>query len=175
MRVVQPYTHVDERVREALLAAFPANAKFNGLGFVDVADADTAYWQLLHSLWAEGETFCIVEHDVIVREDTIGELAACPDEWCAFEILIYNGIPWAGLGCMKFGSTLIEQVPDLLDAISTLSDHSHPRKHWCRLDAWIQNHLHAFGHKQHVHRPPLEHVRAPGQPAGPSHAACRGA
>jgi hypothetical protein len=129
---------------------------------VDVSGSDDAYWTLLHRLWGRGKTICIVEHDVIVRPDSLRELEECPSDWCSFQVP-YVGRLYAGLSCAKFSAALIARYPDALERISELSDDEHPQKHWCRIDSWLQGYvLHPGGETMCVHTPPLEHIRENG-------------
>jgi hypothetical protein len=159
--VIAPYTRQRPEVVKALATRV--------VEFCDVSGSDDAYWTLLDRLWGEGETFCVVEHDVIARPDALDQLANCSSSWCAFEVP-YVGITYAGLSCAKFSSELIARYPDALNAISELSDKEHPAKHWCRLDSWLQGYvLHPGGEHMCVHGPPLEHVRDEDGDSSPSH------
>jgi hypothetical protein len=157
VRLVQPYA----RLRPEVVRALSGQA----VEFRDVSGSDDAYWTLLRDLWAKGETFCIVEHDVVVRPDSLAELAACPSPWCAFEVPYLDRL-YAGLACTRFSADLLARYPDALGTISELSDEDHPPKHWCRLDSWLQGYvLHPGGETMCVHGPPLEHVRDGTAPA----------
>ena len=136
----------------------------------NVAGGDSAYWGLFDSLWNTGETFCVVEHDVVVRSDTLNELDECPSDWCSF-LVPYVGVEYAGLGCAKFTADLIARVPDALARVAeNEGDEHHPPKHWCRLDAWLQGVLESAGETKCVHGPPLEHLRVQdGEEIMPTH------
>lgn len=155
MRVVIPYAPtLDHHVVIAV----------NGAGRVpepvNVSDSDEAYWELFNDLWAKGETFCVVEHDIVVRHDTLREIEECPSDWCSF-LVPYVGLEYAGLACAKFSADLIARVPDAIAQVAeTPGDEHHPPKHWCRLDAWLQGVLEVAGETKCVHGPPLEHLRA---------------
>jgi hypothetical protein len=125
----------------------------------DVSESDRAYYDLLSDAWDGAEGFAIVEHDIVVRSDTLDELANCPHDWCAFA---YQYGHWGlqyGLGCVKFSTDLIARCPDAMDRVGVLSDERHPRRHWCRLDAWLQGVvLPSMGETPHGHGPPLVHL-----------------
>lgn len=153
MKVLFPFTKRPWQVLQALHCAAPGYEMF------DVSGDDTAYWWLLHELWWKGESFVVVEHDVIVRPDSISELEQCPQPWCAFEVKYGDGST-PGLGCAKFTAEAIAAAPDAMAKVATMSDDEHPPMHWCRLDWWLQHKvLPGFGLTQHRHGPPLEHVR----------------
>ena len=107
--------------------------------------AINAYPLLLRSAWRRGDTFVVVEHDVVVSADAIGELLDCPEPWCAHgyyypkrDTFIY------GLGCVKFDEVLLAQTHDLVDDFGRL--------HWQQLDDAVQRILQARGYRQHRHR-----------------------
>lgn len=131
MRVVVPFTTIAPGVFEALALT----------GYVfelrDVSGSDSAYCDLLEELWAEGETFTIVEHDIIVRPDTPLELDTCPSPWCGFSVPYFNGVH-PGMGCVKFGAELMARAPFAVADAGAMSDDRHPARHWCRLDASLQ-------------------------------------
>lgn len=163
MRVIVAYTEVAPGVLEALdSTGWPYE-------LADVSEADDSYWSLLAGLWAGGETFVIVEHDVIVRPDTMAELAACGSVWCGHKTPYIHG-DYAGMGCSKFGADMLRAVPDALDQVAVMTDSAHAAKHWCRVDAWLQSHvLPRAGFSQHLHEPSLGHYRPYSGPAKPSH------
>lgn len=93
-----------------------------GTIFVDVSGGDTAYWEALRDIWAVGEDFAIIEHDVICRPDTGPEFDHCPELWCSFQ---YDPIchpecreAWANqLGCTRFRAEIMAKCPDALTSI----------------------------------------------------------
>lgn len=134
-----------------------------------VGGSDDAYWGLLRKLWLERETFCIVEHDVVLRGNTLAELEACESPWCAFPVPYMDG-EYAGLACVKFDAFLIASAPQALDDVALMENAQHPRKHWCMVDAWLQGSvLPRTRLSRHVHQPALRHVRPDGLSPWPSH------
>lgn len=67
---------VHPATREAL-ARFAPHAEYH-----DVSASEDAYWELLASVWADGEGFVVVEHDVVVDADTLPAFDACPEPRC---------------------------------------------------------------------------------------------
>ena len=153
MRVVVPFVHIAPGVAEALDATgHPWEA-------IDVSGSDFNYWTLLSDLWSRKACLILVEHDVIVRPDTLAELEACPRPWCAFTVP-YLGGEYPGLGCVKFDASIIAAIPDALDQVGTMSNASHPPKHYCSMDHFLQRVvLPQTGMAQHVHLPALGHYR----------------
>lgn len=163
MKVIVPYTEIAPGVAEALWETGEMWEK------IDVSRSDEDYFGLMATLWAVGETFVIVEHDVIVRPDTISELENCPDEWCGFSVPYIKG-NYHGLACVKFTDKLIRKIPDAFAQIAPMDEEEHPPKHWCRLDARLQGKvLPRTGVRRHPHEPPLGHFRQDGIQPYPSH------
>lgn len=168
MTVALPYTRLRPEVCQPL-----AEAGYD-VSFYDVSGSDDAYWALLQRLWSRGQTFSIVEHDIIVRPDSLDELAGCPSPWCSFEVPFVGswGDTYAGLGCAKFSASLIARAPEALARVAEIpGDDVHPAKHWCRVDAWLAAVLQVAGETKCVHGPPLEHLRDHGA-ATPAHGCC---
>lgn len=163
MNVVLPWTQDHPEVYKALRAAVKSFRN----PYVGRSDRD--YFWTLSELWEGGEPFVIVEHDVIVRPNSINELEQCPWPWCAFAVRYGDGST-PGLGCAKFTAEVMRAAPDALDRVARMSDDEHPPMHWCRLDWWLQHMvLPGYGFTQHVHGPPLEHLRDYDGKVLPSH------
>ena len=155
MKIVCPYTEIEKRTRDGLdSTTYPWEERW-------VGESLTAYWDLLSGLWKAGETFVIVEHDIVIHPDTIDDLLDCDAPWCAATYPYLDGM-YPGLGCMKFDEKLMARLPDLLDQVATFNYPGHGPKHYCTLDAAIQRNLWSSGlwacvnHKSvgHMHRWP---------------------
>jgi hypothetical protein len=121
----------------------------------------------LNGLWSEGESFIVVEHDIVVRADTLEELENCPCEWCSFGAP-YLGHVYHGLGCVKFSDTLISRHPKAMEQVAAFPpDEKHPSKHYCTLDAYLQRTL--LGEYMHCHEEVLGHVRPYNGAPWPNH------
>jgi hypothetical protein len=152
MQVVVPYTRVHDEVVEAL------EATGHPYEMVDVSENESSYYELLRAKWAAGETFIIVEHDIIVMRTTFTELEQCPEPWCIVPHRYLGWMHW-GLGCVKFTDRLICAVPTAMEEVGSLEDEKHPPKHWCRLDCWLQQRvLPRYGFHSHNHEFALEHL-----------------
>lgn len=124
--------------------------------------SDWSYWELLRDLWADGRSFIIVEHDIVVNETTLDELRVCDHDWCAMPFPYRGNTHAYSLACAKFSSALIARHPDLMEAVGQMSDSKHPPGHWCRLDAWIYAELMGRGESRHDHTraKPVGHIGA---------------
>src|SRR5674476_221247 len=151
VRVVVPYTNLRPETVAALEAT---NTAYDAIKM----DDDQAYWRLLADLWTKGETFILVEQDIIINPGTIASLDTCPSSWCAFGYGYCGLENYYGLGCVKFGGDLMAAVPDLMDQVALMHDEGHPPKHWCRLDAWMSVVFAASGQTRCAHVPPVGHL-----------------
>lgn len=157
MKVICPYTALHPRVASALdHSGWPWKA-------IDVSHSDTTYARLFGVLWATGETFALVEHDIVIRPGVLDELAACDEQWCAFSYS-YQSSEHYGLGCVKFSADLLCTYPDAVAETWLEVSNVHPRGHWCNLDDRLSRVLTARCVTQHQHGPPVEHLHT-----APSH------
>lgn len=124
-----------------------------------VGSSERDYFDLLADAWATGETFCVVEHDIVVNPDSLDELYGCPHDWCAFPYRYGTCERYYGLGCVKFSADLIARCPDAMTRVGVMSDPTHEKRHWCRLDSWLQYViLPNFGEQMHRHDTPVGHL-----------------
>jgi hypothetical protein len=119
---------------------------------------DTGYGQLIVDLWAAGEGFVMVEHDVAPWMGAIEQLADCPNDWCQFRYPKHGGSLTRGLGCTKFSDRLVAGYPGLSVDWSATD--------WRVLDgavgAAVADALKAEDPDRHplcTHEPPVAHVR----------------
>lgn len=160
MKVIVPYTRLCKETKKALdRTRYVYETVF-------VGNSDTDYFDLLSDLWSEGETFAIVEHDIVIHKTALSELENCDSPWCAFPVY-YFATTHVGLGCVKFSSPFIKRFPNAMDQVAEMCDGTHPKKHWCRLDAWLQQRV-LPSSERHVHPTVLGHVRS-GNIIRPSH------
>ena len=107
----------------------------------DVSGSDDAYFELLRSWWVSTEEDVVtLEHDIEPRPELIQELLDCHRPWCA-ALYDFEQRHLYGLGLTKFNRRIRAAVPDLFEQIALLENDKHPRKHWCTLDAHMQNTL----------------------------------
>jgi hypothetical protein len=142
---------------------------------------DTDYYGLLSGLWAEGRTFVIVEHDIIVWPGAVRALLACEEPWCAYPYKI-GGHYSPGFGCVKFEGEFtyahrnaIEMVGD--PTCPYFSSQGNPR-HWSGLDSRLGLVLSVLSGRgwPHLHQPAVTHLnRIHWQPGTPMPDTYRGA
>jgi len=148
LRVLVPFTkrHPD------IEAAAPAHAEW-----VDVSEDGFAYWRLLCEWWARGETFMVLEHDVICRPEILEHFESCPEPWCLhpYDDMCHWGCmeKWANsLGCIRFDASLMRAVPD---AASSVED---PKlRIWTDACNGLGNNLRDAGFTHHWHFPAVYH------------------
>lgn len=126
--------------------------------WVDVSQSDFAYYAALASWWDRGETFMVLEHDVICRPDVVAELDACPEPWClyGYEEICHPGCMEAwrnALGCTRYRKELIAAVPDALMSIPP------DNWDWHNVCDGLGDNLRAAGYTHHWHEPWVSHHR----------------
>jgi hypothetical protein len=166
MRVICPYTRLATETKASLDASgYPWEA-------VDVSGSSTAYADLLDGLWAKGETFCLVEHDMVPRDDTLKALDDCPEGWCGF--VYRHPVPTAttpyqelaGLGCTRFRSELMARFPDMMTrSHANYARDGWNRRYWANCDERIYLELTRLAVPRHEHGPAITHLHtsSPGQ------------
>lgn len=147
MQIVVPYATnpylVGRGLRPEVRALLDGRAEF-----VDVSASNYEYFGLLERLWADRESFCVVEQDNLPTEAALDGLEVCSQPWC---LCPYwhgaNGLLDYGLGCTRFRSEVMESVPDLfaraLERTGT--------RHWSGMDLALAATLHERGYRQHIH------------------------
>lgn len=165
MRVVVPTAGPENHLAPVEAALTAASVPYD---VYDVGEADDSYWTLLGALWAGGDGFIVVEHDILVLPETIPELESCPEPWCCAPYPYLGGRGTIiGLGCTKFSAEITTAVPDAVIRAGQMVD-SHPARHWCRLDSRIQRALVDSGYHAHFEHTAVDHLNQ----RGPSHG-CR--
>ena len=159
MLLVCPYEPQVHPLTASSLKAHVPSAEYRKIG-----TDRTGYWQMLTHLWAQGESFILVEHDVEIHGSVFPEFLNCWRPWCVFP---YSGPPILGgglgapferaLGCTRFRSDLLREHPQLISSIGL--DWRRPEEHrdWRGLDARIASALDQAGEVPHVHSPPVRH------------------
>lgn len=138
-------------VHPATAAAAPPDAVW-----IDVSQSNVSYYAAMLDIWERGETFAVLEHDIVCRPDVIQAFEDCPEPWCCFGYsdICHPGCmeAWANmLGCTRFRSELIAAVPDAMSSIPT---EGWPWQNMC--DGLGRN-LRAAGFTHHWHFPPVVH------------------
>lgn len=125
---------------------------------VNVAASDYAYWQLYRELWASGDDFLVVEHDIAIHGAVIPALNECAGEWCAYSYPYAIAGTYHGAGCVRYRASLTVRFPDLINQAGRMSNTTHPPRHWCSLDAFRAHLLADAGVTMCRHEPPVRHL-----------------
>jgi hypothetical protein len=103
-----------------------------------------SYFELLRELWALGETFAIVEHDVELPGGALEAFEDCPQLWCAHSYEVFAGdIATAyggpyGLGLSRFRAELLARWPDAVEAAGEMDQHPvHPPRSYAVMDSTL--------------------------------------
>ncbi len=142
--IVVPFTLLQDETLEAL----------PGARFVEMT-TEHSYRELLGELWARGEAFTLVEHDVIPTRAQLDALESCPEAWCHYGYFPGHWIPV--FGCARFGEELIAGTPGAWE------DESWP---WEQLDMKFATVARARGFSSHWHSPHVRHGRTHFNDAG---------
>lgn len=151
MRVVVPFTALDPATVWSLAEfqyALPGSPEVE---LVDLSDDPVrGYPALLKRLWREGETFCLIEHDIEIGPSTLYDFRACSYGYCAAPY------PWRtdvgpALGCTRFRDSFIAKYPGAAKAIGEVGA--------SQLDVVFMRHVLArdLGEQPHLHAPVVHH------------------
>ena len=130
MRVVVPYTDLHPSCRASLDRYCP------GAELYDVSGDPTDYWRVLRDVWADGETFLLVEHDVSFDQTAIEILETCPRPHCTV----------AGFFRLtRFRAEMMRAIPDVFETLPTAE------RHWIPLEWQSRTAMERAGFAQHHH------------------------
>jgi hypothetical protein len=124
----------------------------------DVSASDYSYHALVKDLWNKGESFLLVEEDVLAPPTLLKKMAGCPEPWCGAYGWRFSGPVGPGetkpqhpkrekefaLFCNKFDASLLARTKGMLDRS--------PLK-WTQLDLAILGTLAQRGAERHEHGP----------------------
>lgn len=160
MRVVAPYTAFHP-LTEAWLREYAPPVEYVHL------EHDSAYWDLLCSLWASGDDFALIEHDMVPHDTTLPGFLDCPNGWCLHP---YEGAPILGtprrrifrcaLGCTRFRGEFTARYPDTVSRLrhtSTTIFGRYCNTTWDRMDSQIASILFQSGERPCEHEPMVDH------------------
>jgi hypothetical protein len=140
MNVVVPYTNLHPTTEFVLRPYRPT--------YIDVSETD-GYLKLLRSLWHQGETVILVEHDVVPWPGALDEISHCPCEWGSYSYHMHGGIGiYHGFGCTKLSAEMMRQTPEVWASWAS----------WNMLDQKLLFHARSKGFEPHTHRPPVTHL-----------------
>jgi hypothetical protein len=126
--------------------------------FVDLTGDDEGYFQLISRLWREGDSFVVVEEDIVPNEEQFTSMLVCNEPWCAGVHKLHDhpdGAPevWS-LGLMKFPTALTERVQIAMLAQALAED-----KSWYRIDLCLYPVIRLGGFSEpHLHGPVGRHL-----------------
>ena len=140
-----------------------------GTTWVDVRGGLNTYHAALAEMWAKGEDFAVIEHDVVIHDTVVEQFENCPEPWCVFgyDNMCHEACreAWANmLGCTRFRAELIAACPDALTSIPE------DRRGWHNVCDELAGDkiagtpaplrpgsLRAAGFTHHWHTPPVSH------------------
>lgn len=153
MRVVVPYTDLHPRVVPAIEAQGYHAETWRMVNEVH-------YPHLLRELFASGEDFCLIEHDVESRPGFLESLEECPAPWCfnaydftiPYDEAVCNDGPisvladhFSPLGHTRFRGGVGKVIAQTLDSPDFLSS-------WISRDTRVSAALVAAGYRAHRHK-----------------------
>lgn len=153
MKIVTVYTPgaLRDETEEALLLHWAGRGTWVP---VEIAVNDPlAYGQIIAELWAAGESFAVVEPDVLVRDDVIDGFLNCPEPYCAWPYAWLTDVGPA-LGCTRFRAEFLARYPDAMKEVLSTN------VSWRQLDVVLMRHVlvREYGEQPHVHLPPVVHL-----------------
>lgn len=160
MRVIVPFAVNQRNGTGGLQEATRRALEGDGIDaeYIDVSGSQTAYHELLLRLWADGQGFVNIEHDIVVRPGLVAEFVACPEPWCGSPYSIGTSLG-SYLGCVRFSDAMVQGYPDAVRAIDRLPWDGTERRYWGRLDTrLIQVLTDQYHLVQHLHWPAVEHL-----------------
>ncbi len=114
-----------------------------------VCRGDHGYGRLVAELWADGEGFVLVEHDVVPWVGAISQMEDCPGDWCGFRYAKCRSTVRA-LGLVKFSDDLVGAYPEL--------SRGWAREPWQTLESAVLRAVHSVV-EVCKHGPPAGHVK----------------
>lgn len=152
--VVAPYTAMHPQTAAALDEHAPGHVR---IAVADEADPGWDYCALLERLWANTETFTLVEHDIVITADVLPAFEACPSWWCGF-LYPVQVVILSALGCTRFRAELLAAEPDVMQKVAAIGGDGLPVRDWRRLDVRLGDELIRRGYRRCVHTPEVEHL-----------------
>lgn len=157
MKVVIPFTPV-----KYSLEAQEAHRAIPGAEWSDVSADVQAYHRLFSDLWLAGETFLLIEHDIVPNDEAMIQAEECSCWWGTSP---YEGPPGRGLltdslGFVCFRAELMMAEPDLATEAwwDPEGGKTFAPGHWKRMDLRIAHQLRERGYEPHVHDATVAHL-----------------
>jgi hypothetical protein len=144
MRVVVPYTNLRPGVVESI----------QDQGYtpecLDTSRDVYAYFDAIKSIWEDGESFIVVEHDIVAPPGSLDSMTTCSKPWCALPYETPMGMTLA-LGCTKF--EMVRDNPKFFESL----DRS--RCNWSVFDGYIAHGLRQLGYVMDSHPYTARHAK----------------
>lgn len=143
----------------------------NGQKF-PIGNDGTGYHEMFCELWRQGQTFAVVEQDILVGAKTLRTLLSCQRPWCGAHYQIGGALNTSVmLGCTKFSASMMKRHPEVpaklaefgcavyatptgshADCGKTSREHDGglPRT-WVKLDTRVSTVMMELGYKPHRH------------------------
>lgn len=112
------------------------------------------YPELLARLWRNGQGVILLEHDVVPYQESIEEIASCPEPWCGYGYLPAGGVSafFLNFGCTKISAELIAATRDTFE--------TRWPPHWNACDVRLSAYAVRAGYRPHRHLPNVQHRAA---------------
>jgi hypothetical protein len=118
------------------------------------------YWHFWRTVWAQRQTIIVVEEDVVPSDEALEDLWRCEGHWCAQPYPHGDQDTYYGLGCVKFDALVMDEFPDLWQAVAELANTEHAPKDLRRLDFWSAGMLYEHGYERHHHTIPVDRLQS---------------
>lgn len=153
-QVIVPFVH--GMLHEGTVDVLERSGVQFALYQIDPAD-EFAYANLFATAWSRGETFVILEHDVLPTVEQLWAIVGCDHDWCSYPY--DDDITLAGpmFGLVRFHRRLMERFEHLPgSALHIGTGHPHP-VYWWNVDNRVARDLN-IRHVTHTfHLPPVRH------------------
>lgn len=148
MKILCAYSELEWPVEFMLRAEYP-----DDVTWWDCNSSDNDYFEGVRFMWNQGETFVIVEQDILPYPTALKDIYECPHRFCVTWTPHWQAIngdgPWTyAHGLVKYGENLIGEIPSYFDEYAE----SH---HWSQFD-W--NLVKTYSQEIHYHWPPVIHL-----------------
>lgn len=143
--LVVPFAN--EATDPTAFAAMRLNLTMQGLApRFERLEGPFGYDRLIRRLWAAGEPFVLVEHDVLPWPGAVQALWTCERPWCAHEYFMLGELRVA-LGCTKFDPARLGPCPLPEEPVDWHG------MDWCIISALMTRYESA-----HLHEPAVSHL-----------------
>jgi len=152
LRLIVPHTNLRQET-------YRATRNWPNVAYRYVGDSETAYSELVCELWARGESFAIVEHDIVPAKGMLDRFASCPELFCAHPYEWSESHLGPALGCNRFSEDFLSAFPRAAEQAASIPGVYGPGS-WREFDYWLtrtvlEDH---YGQVPHLHLPPVLHL-----------------